>query len=86
MEAGMTYLSVSPRLASARAIPVTSLSPNAGAEVRETRGNCEKDVKMEQSNPVSPLESTKGSKNELKTNSKDVLRNAKNSKRIRKTC
>jgi hypothetical protein len=68
----MTYLSVSPWLASVRAIPARSLSPKAAAEVRETRRNCEKDVKTEQTNPVSHLESTKASKNELKTNSKNV--------------
>src|SRR5208337_4022607 len=89
-EAGMTYLSVSPRLASARAIPARSLSPKAAAEVRETRQNCEKDVKTEQTNPVSHLESTKASKNELKTNSKNAPKTRQkpktNSESVPKTC
>jgi septal ring factor EnvC (AmiA/AmiB activator) len=73
----MTYLSVSPRPASARAIPVLSLSLKAAAEVRERRRNCEKDVKLERAKPESPLESTKDFKNELKTNSKSVQKTRK---------
>jgi hypothetical protein len=84
----MTHISVSPRLASARAIPATSLSPKVAAEVREGRRNCKKDVKLERAKPESPLESTKDSKNELKTNSKSALKTRKKleseSKNVRK--
>jgi hypothetical protein len=39
-----------------------------GAQKQKKPGKCEKDVKIEGTNSISPLESTKESKNKLKTN------------------
>jgi hypothetical protein len=56
--------------------------PESGQQERKKSGKCEKDVKIEGTNSISPLESTKVSKNELKTN---WFLSAKRAKRTQKS-
>jgi hypothetical protein len=59
-----------PPLAGARAILAVQCSRKAAATILLTCGKFKKDVNLEETNSTSHLESTKGSKNEPKTNSK----------------
>ena len=65
-EAGVTYLTEDPRLSRAMAIPATECSRNSAPNFPEKHMRSKKDVKSWGTNIISPLESTKVSKNKLK--------------------
>ena len=62
-----------PRLLRPKAIPARECSRKAARNVPATGRNYEKDVKIDGTNSISPVESAKVPKNELKTNWKNVL-------------
>jgi hypothetical protein len=65
-------------LSSLEALPEASFRPRKAA--RRSGPHSEKDVKIYGTNSTSPLASIKVSKNELKTNSKNVLKIRKKAK------
>jgi hypothetical protein len=69
----VTHVSEDPRLLGARAVHATECSRKAAGDVPKTGRNFKKDVEFNGTNSISPVESTKVSKNELKTNWKNVL-------------
>jgi hypothetical protein len=69
-EAGVICATEDLRLAGARAILAAECSRKTAPTILLSRAKFKKDVKLEGTNSTSPLESTKRSKNELKTNSK----------------
>jgi hypothetical protein len=52
----------------AQVIPRLLIQHRAGPPSKGRKRKCKKDVKIEGTNPISPLKSAKVSKNELKTN------------------
>ena len=80
-EAGVMCAAEDPRLAGASAILAAERLRKAVPTILQTCRKFKKDVNLEGTNSTSPLESTKGSKTELKTNSKrsgkTCLRHAK---------
>jgi hypothetical protein len=69
-KAGVMCATEDPRLAGARANLAAERSRKTAPTILLTCSKFKKDVNLEGTNSTSPLESTKGSKNELKTNSK----------------
>src|SRR5208337_1970750 len=72
-EAGVMHATEDPRLLRPKAIPARECSRKAARNVPATGRNYEKDVKIDGTNSISPVESAKVPKNELKTNWKNVL-------------